>query len=266
MATNCEVMLENFRPDVIEKMALGYEQASSADPRLIFGRISGFGRNGASSDEPAFDETLQAIPGVMGSNGTPDGGPLRMGVPLGELGAGMWLAPGVVAAILQREATRRGQRVDTSLLATLTGMLASQARNYLNAGVTPTRAGNSHPAISPYGVFRATDQLIVIASATRTMWPRFCELIGLEDLIEPKILVRLQHVSPIWNLSNDSSTNAWGRTLLKAGRANLLRREFHRVQFAPCPGRSKTPGSMSPGSLNPLLIRRWGPDEYQQAP
>ena len=186
MATNCDVMLENFRPGVIEKMGLGYEQASSTNPRLIFGSISGFGRNGARSDEPGFDVTLQAISGVMSINGTADGEPLRMGVPLGDLGAGMWLALGVVAAILQREATGRGQRVDTSLLSTLTGMLANHAQNYLTAGVTPTRTGNSHPAICPYGVFQAKDELIVIASATRTMWPKFCELIGLGDLIESR--------------------------------------------------------------------------------
>src|SRR6202008_924045 len=118
---------------------------------------------------------------VMSINGTPDGEPLRMGVPLGDLGAGMWLALGVLAAILQREATGRGQRVDTSLFSTLTGMLANHAQNYLTAGVTPTRTGNSHPAICPYGVFQAKDELIVIASATRTMWPKFCELIGLEQ-------------------------------------------------------------------------------------
>ena len=86
--------LENFRPGVIEKMGLGYEQASSTNPRLIFGSISGFGRNGARSNEPGFDVTLQAISGVMSINGTPDGEPLRMGVPLGDLGAGMWLATG----------------------------------------------------------------------------------------------------------------------------------------------------------------------------
>ncbi len=225
MATNCDVMLENFRPGVIEKMALGYEQASSADPRLIFGRISGFGRNGASSDEPGFDETLQAIPGVMSSNGMPDGEPLRMGVPLGELGAGMWLAPGAVAAILQQEATGRGQRVDTSLLATLTGMLANQARNYLTAGVTPPRTGNSHPAISPYGVFRAKDQRIVIASATRTMWPRFCELIGLGDLIESEdfgtATARISNLGslkrPIDERLGEDTAESWSRKPVAAG-------------------------------------------------
>src|SRR6201988_1989944 len=184
MATNCDVMLQNFRPGVIEKMGLGYEQINLTNPRLIFGSISAFGRTGARSDEPGFDVTLQAISGVMSIKGTPDGEPLRMGVPLGDLGAGMWLALGVVAAILQREATGRGQRVDTSLLSTLTGMLGNHAQNYLTAGVTPTRTGNTHPAISPYGVFQAKDELIVIASATPNMWPKFCEVAGLEDLIE----------------------------------------------------------------------------------
>src|SRR6201990_324918 len=125
MATNCDVLLENFRPGVVEKMGLGYEQVRLTNPRLIFGSISGFGRNGARSDEPGFDVTLQALSGVMSINGAPDGDPLRMGVPLGDIGAGMWLALGVVAAVLQREATGRGQRVDTSLLLHLTGSLCN---------------------------------------------------------------------------------------------------------------------------------------------
>jgi crotonobetainyl-CoA:carnitine CoA-transferase CaiB-like acyl-CoA transferase len=225
MATNCDVMLENFRPGVIEKMGLGYEQASSTNPRLIFGSISGFGRNGARSDEPGFDVTLQAISGVMSINGMPDGEPLRMGVPLGDLGAGMWLALGVVAAILQREATGRGQRVDTSLLSTMTGMLGNHAQNYLTAGVTPTRTGNSHPAICPYGVFQAKDELIVIASATRTMWPKFCELIGLGDLIESEdfgtATVRISNRESLKRLIDERLENdtaeSWSRKLVAAG-------------------------------------------------
>jgi crotonobetainyl-CoA:carnitine CoA-transferase CaiB-like acyl-CoA transferase len=225
MATNCDVMLENFRPGVIEKMGLGYEQASSTNPRLIFGSISGFGRNGARSDEPGFDVTLQAISGVMSINGTPDGEPLRMGVPLGDLGAGMWLALGVVAAILQREATGRGQRVGTSLLSTLTGMLANHAQNYLTAGVAPTRTGNSHPAICPYGVFQAKDELIVIASATRTMWPKFCELIGRGDLVESEdfgtATARISNRESLKRLIDERLENdtaeSWSRKLVAAG-------------------------------------------------
>src|SRR6201982_1882175 len=200
MATNCDVMLENFRPGVIEKMGLGYEQVSATNPRLIFGSISGFGRNGARAEEPGFDVTLQAISGVMSINGAPDGEPLRMGVPLGDLGAGMWLALGVVAAVLQRETTGRGQRVDTSLLATLTGMLANHAQNYLTAGVTPTRTGNTHPAISPYGVFQAKDERIVIASAAPNMWLKFCELVGLENWIESE-----EFGTPTARISNSES-------------------------------------------------------------
>jgi crotonobetainyl-CoA:carnitine CoA-transferase CaiB-like acyl-CoA transferase len=225
MATNCDVLLENFRPGVIEKMGLGYEQVSPTNPRLIFGSISGFGRNGARSDEPGFDVTLQALSGVMSINGAPDGEPLRMGVPLGDIGAGMWLALGVVAAIFQREATGRGQRVDTSLLSTLTGMLVNHAQNYLTAGVTPTRSGNIHPAISPYGVFQAKDELIVIAPASPNMWLKFCELVGLENLIEseefgtptarisnPESLKRLIDE----RLGKDTAEN-WSRKLVAAG-------------------------------------------------
>ena len=225
MASNCDVMLENFRPGVIEKMGLGYEQVSATNPRLIFGSISGFGRNGARAEEPGYDVTLQAVSGVMSINGAPDGEPLRMGVPLGDLGAGMWLALGVVAAILQRETTGRGQRVDTSLLATLTGMLVNHAQNYLTAGITPTRTGNTHPAISPYGVFQAKDELIVIASATPNMWPKFCAVVGLEDLIASEDFgtptARISNAGSLKRLiderlGNDTAEN-WSRKLVAAG-------------------------------------------------
>jgi crotonobetainyl-CoA:carnitine CoA-transferase CaiB-like acyl-CoA transferase len=225
MARNCDVMLENFRPGVIEKMGLGYEQLSSTNPRLIFGSVSGFGRNGPRAEEPGFDVTLQAISGVMSINGASDGEPLRMGVPLGDLGAGMWLALGVVAAILQRESTGRGQRVDTSLLSTLTGMLANHAQNYLTAGVAPTRTGNTHPAIAPYGVFQAKDELIVIASATRTMWPKFCELIGLGNLVESEdfctVTARMSNLESLKRLiderlGKDTAEN-WSRKFVAAG-------------------------------------------------
>ena len=225
MAANCDVMLENFRPGVIEKMGLGYEHVSPANLRLIFGSISGFGRNGARSEEPGFDVTLQAVSGMMSINGTPDGEPLRMGVPLGDLGAGMWLALGVVAAILQREVTGRGQRVDTSLLSTLTGMLANHAQNYLTAGVTPTRTGNTHPAICPYGVFQAKDDLIAIASATPNMWSKFCEVVGLEHLTESKEFgtptARISNPESLKRLINErlaiDTAENWSRKLGAAG-------------------------------------------------
>ena len=184
MADRCDVLLENFRPGVVEKMGLGYELVSRTNPGIVFGSISGFGRTGPRAAEPGFDVVAQALSGVMSINGQMDGDPLRVGLPLGDLGAGMWLALGVVAAVRQRDLTGRGQRVDTSLLSTLLNMLAYHSQAYLTAERVPARTGNSHPSITPYGAFQAGDGLMVIAPGSPGMWPAFCGVVGLDHLVD----------------------------------------------------------------------------------
>lgn len=225
MADNCDVLLENFRPGVIEKMGLGYEQVSKTNPGIVFGSISGFGRTGPRAAEPGFDVAAQAISGVMSINGSVDGDPLRVGLPLGDLGAGMWLALGVVAAIRHRDRTGRGQRVDTSLLSTLLSMLAYHSQAYLAAERVPARTGNSHPSITPYGAFQACDSLMVIAPGSPGMWPAFCRVVGLEHLIDhPDFATpqaRNSHTKELKRLieerlSVDAAVN-WTAKLLAAG-------------------------------------------------
>lgn len=186
MADKADVVLENFRPGAIEKMGLGYEELRRTNPRLIFGSISGFGRRGPKAADPGFDVLAQAVSGVMSINGDADGGPLRVGVPLGDIGAGMWLALGVVAAVRQRDLTGQGQRIDTSLLGTLLGMLSHHTQAYLAAATVPGRTGNAHPGIAPYDAFQCRDEMVVVALGSPSMWPDFCTAVGLEDLVDVK--------------------------------------------------------------------------------
>lgn len=184
MAAQADVFLENFRPGTAEKMGLSYEDLSAINPRLIYGSVSGFGRKGPRAAEPGFDMLAQALSGVMSVNGEPEGEPMRVGLPLGDMGAGVWLALGITAALNQRHATGLGQRVDSSLLGTLVHMLCHHAQGHLTAGELPVRTGNEHPGIVPYGAYRAQDGLMVIAPGSPGMWGTCCQVLGLDHLAD----------------------------------------------------------------------------------
>jgi crotonobetainyl-CoA:carnitine CoA-transferase CaiB-like acyl-CoA transferase len=152
------------------------------NPRLIYGSVTGFGADGPYGDWPGVDQIAQGMSGFMSITGSGDGEPTRVGLPIGDLCAGMWIAIGIQAALLGRQATGRGQRVETSLLAGLVGMLNVQGQRQLSLGETPGRVGNDHPVICPYGAFRASDGLFNMAALTDEMWARLCRLTGLDDL------------------------------------------------------------------------------------
>jgi crotonobetainyl-CoA:carnitine CoA-transferase CaiB-like acyl-CoA transferase len=183
MARSADVLVENFKPGAMEEMGLGYDRLSAENPRLVYANVTGFGRDGPYGDWPGVDQIAQGMSGFMSITGTADTGPLRVGLPIGDVCAGMWIAIGVQAALFQRQATGRGQRVETSLLAGLIGMLNVQGQRYLSLGDAPKRAGNDHPVICPYGTFQAMDGLFNMAALTDDMWAKLCRLIGQEGLI-----------------------------------------------------------------------------------
>ena len=151
LSTEADAFVENFKPGVTEAMGLGYEQLATANPRLVYASISGFGLGGAYEAWPGFDQIAQGMSGLMSITGSAESGPLRVGLPIADLAAGMWTAIGVLAALLHQRATGLGQRVDTSLLGSLVGMLCVQGQRYLSLGEVATRAGNDHPVLAPYG-------------------------------------------------------------------------------------------------------------------
>ena len=183
IADKADVVVENFKPGTMEKMGLSYEALSARNPRLIFASVSGFGRTGPYGQLPGVDQIAQGMSGFMSITGQDETGPTRVGVPIGDLTAGMWTAIGVQAAIIARQTTGKGQRVDTSLLGSLIGLLSVQGQRYLSLGEVPEVAGNHHPVSSPYGMFHASDGVFNFSATTSSMWEAFCRHIGMEWLL-----------------------------------------------------------------------------------
>lgn len=225
LARTVDVVADNFKPGVIEELGLSYEQLAPEQPRLISVSVTGYGRGGPYGAWPGFDQVAQGLSGLMSLTGEVEGVPMRTGLPFGDLSAGMWAAIGVLGAVLQRHATGRGQRVETSLLAALVGMMCVQGQRYLSRQELPPRTGNDHPTLYPYGTFRARDGLMVIAVATEAMWRSLCRVLDLEALIaDPRFadnVARMQNRDALRALIDDKLTArdgaAWGAALVEAG-------------------------------------------------
>jgi crotonobetainyl-CoA:carnitine CoA-transferase CaiB-like acyl-CoA transferase len=184
LAGSCDVVVENFRTGAMEAMGLAYETLAAANPRLIYASVTGFGRTGPAAGRPGFDQIAQGYSGLMSVTGSAESGPVRVGVAIGDQTAGMWCAIGVLAALAERNQTGHGRRVETSLLASLVGLMSVQAQRYLSLGEVPALAGNTHPVIAPYGVFETADGPLNIAPATAEMWKRLCEVLELQHLVD----------------------------------------------------------------------------------
>lgn len=184
MALESDVLVENFRTGTLSNMGLTDEFLLSGNPGLIIASISGFGSKGPASEWAGFDQIAQGYSGYMSLSGTEQSGPVRVGTAIGDMLAGMWLSIGVLSALMQKRITGKGQRVETSLLAGLIGVLSVQGQRYLNLGEVPKPLGNSHPVIAPYGTFQTADGPLNLAPATQGMWISLCKLLGLEHLSE----------------------------------------------------------------------------------
>ncbi len=183
LAARCDVFVENFRPGVAEKLGIAPAALREANPRLITCSISGYGSWGPYRDYPAFDLTVQAMAGAMSITGEPGRPPAKMGVPIGDLGGGVFGAYGIVAALYGRERTGRGTHVDISMFDVQLSLLNYHAQYYLTSGVNPEPVGSAHPNTVPYQAFKTKDGYIVVAIlGAERFWPPFCEAIGLPDL------------------------------------------------------------------------------------
>jgi crotonobetainyl-CoA:carnitine CoA-transferase CaiB-like acyl-CoA transferase len=172
-----DILVENFKPGVMADMGMAYETMRVRNPKLIYCSITGFGRGGPYQDWPGMDQIAQGMSGLMSLTGHKESGPVRVGIPIGDVVGGMWSALGIQAAIIQRAATGNGQLVETSLLAGLIGLLNVQGQRQLTLDDTPGVAGNDHPVICPYGMFEAKDGPFNMAAATEDMWTKLCDLV-----------------------------------------------------------------------------------------
>jgi formyl-CoA transferase len=211
LVERADVVVENFRPDVKERLKLGYENLKAVNPRVVLASISGFGQDGPYAGRPGFDQIAQGMGGLMSITGLPGQGPVRVGIPVADLCAGLLAAQGILIALLERESSGTGQWIQTSLLQAQVFMLDFQATRWLVDREVPRQAGNNHPTSIPTGVFATMDGHINVAVAGQEIWRRFCQAIGHEELTR----------NPAYAEPADRSTN---RDALNADLAAILRR------------------------------------------
>src|SRR6187401_3804777 len=184
LAEQADVIVENFRPDVKAKLGIDYESVRRINPRIVYGSISGFGQDGPYENRPGFDQIAQGMGGLMSITGLPGQGPVRVGIPVADLTAGLFCALGILTALLERETSKKGQHIETSLLQAQIFMLDFQAARWLIANEVAKQAGNDHPTSIPTGVFKTTDGHINIATTGGAIWQRFCQALGAEAMLQ----------------------------------------------------------------------------------
>ncbi|SDZ96313.1 CaiB/BaiF CoA transferase family protein [Rubrimonas cliftonensis] len=181
LAETADVVVENFRPGVKKRLGIDYDTLAAANPGLIYASISGFGQDGPLADRPGFDQIAQGMGGLMSITGKPGEGPMRVGIPVADLCAGLFAAQGIMIALLERAKSGKGQWVQTSLLQAQVFMLDFQAARFLMDGEVPKQAGNNHPTSIPTGVFRTADGHMNIAVTGNVIWRKFAEAMGRPD-------------------------------------------------------------------------------------
>ncbi len=179
-----DVIVENFRPDVKERLGVDYESLKSRNRKIILASISGFGQDGPYAKRPGFDQIAQGMGGLMSITGVPGEGPMRVGIPVADLTAGLFCAMGIQTALLEREKSGLGQWVNTSLLQAQIFMLDFQAARWLSENHVAVQAGNNHPTSVPTGVFKTSDGSINLAVAGETIWKRFAEAVDKGEWLE----------------------------------------------------------------------------------
>ena len=185
LAERSDILLENFLPGDLAKMNLGYEDIKALNPKIIYASVTGYGQTGPYRDQPGFDFILQAQGGLMSIIGEEEGPPMKVGVAIVDITAGLFACSAILAALHYREKTGVGQHIDMALLDAQVAWLANQASNYLVSGKVPRRMGNAHPNIVPYETFAAKDGIyIALGVGNDNQWRKFCKLAGIEPLLD----------------------------------------------------------------------------------
>ncbi|MEN9380117.1 MAG: hypothetical protein RJB15_1813, partial [Pseudomonadota bacterium] len=183
LIASADVVVENFRPDVKFRLGIDYETLSKDHPGLVYASISGFGQSGPLAQRPGFDQIAQGMSGLMSVTGMPGEGPMRVGIPIADLCAGIFAAQGILVALLERDASGKGQWLHTSLLESMVYMMDFQTSRWLIEGDIPTQAGNYHPTSIPTGVYKAKDGYMNIAVFGSKIWERFCDILGAPEWV-----------------------------------------------------------------------------------
>ena len=182
LAAAADIVVENFRPGVMDRLGLSYEELHAVNPQLIYCSITGFGRGAEGAARPGYDLLVQALGGLMSITGSPAGEPQKVGVALVDVITGLFASVGILTALRHREATGRGQRVEVDLLSCLLAALVNQSSAYTQAGVVAARMGNAHPSIAPYELYRAVDGDVVLAVGNDRQFSSLCAVLGIPGL------------------------------------------------------------------------------------
>ena len=225
LVKTADVLVESFRPGVMKRLGADYETMSALNPRLIYASISGFGQTGPYADRPGFDLIAQGMSGVMSVTGEPGGPPVKSGVPIADLSVGLIAANGVLAALIARGKTGRGQYIDTSLFESALAMAVWETTEYWATDEPPHALGSAHRLSAPYQAFRTSDGYITLAALTQSHWQRLCSTLGREDLTnDPRFATnaaRMEHrpalVREIETALATRTTDEWVERVLAAG-------------------------------------------------
>lgn len=203
LVADADVVVENFRPGVKHRLGIDYEACAKVNPRIVYGSLSGFGQEGPYAGRPGLDQIAQGLGGLMSVTGAPGKGPMRVGIPVADLTGGMFLAQGILIALLEREVSGKGQWVHTSLLEAMIQMMDFQAARYLKDKDVPEQQGNNHPTNVPTGVFKTSDGAINIQAGSDHLFKRLCEGIG-----APEIYGKPEFADEASRLANRDQLNA----------------------------------------------------------
>ncbi len=281
LAKDADVLIENYRPSVKKKLKIDYETLKELNPRLIYASISGFGQTGPYAERAGFDPIAQGMSGIASITGWKHTGPVRVGVAIGDSLGGIFATYGILLAVIERERSGRGQRVETSLLEGLISVLGYQAAKYFATGERPEPLGNEHGMVSPYGTFKTKDGYINIAAGNQGMWERLAKALDLERLIGEKRFLtvpdRVTNRAELGKLLEEKlgekATKEWEEILNEAGVANgpilhidevfqdpqVLHQEMLLEMDHPTIGKIKNLGFPAKLSRTPAVVRRSPP-------
>jgi len=218
LIAGADVVVENFRPDVKFRLGIDYETLAADNPGLVYASISGFGQTGPLATRPGFDQIAQGMGGLMSVTGLPGDGPVRVGIPIADLCAGIFAAQGILVALLEREASGKGQWLHTSLLESMVYMMDFQTSRYLIDGEVGHQAGNFHPTSIPTGVYKAGDGYLNIAVFGSKIWERFCNILGAPEWITDE----RYHDKPSRSVNRDALNAEINRRLAAHDRSHWI--------------------------------------------
>ena len=277
LIAKADVLVENFRPGTLERAGFGWDAVHQEFPRLVYASIAGYGQTGPRKDEAGYDAVMQAEGGLMSVTGDADRPGYRLGVAITDMVAGLYCSQGVTAALLARERSGEGQRVDIGMLDTTAALLTYQAANWFATGQTPQRRGNRHATIAPYETFTTADGEIVVAVGNDDLWKRFCPAVGLPELAaNPRFATNRDRMAnyddmrpPIDRVFRTATNAEWIARLNAAGVANgevrdigqmlndpqLAAREMVQTMMHPTVGAIRVVGAPIKLSATPASLR-----------